>query len=635
MSTEFIKQLCKRKCDYKAVMRKAKADDVKAVCELSADVLRKKVPLGKKHIQLVMQNRRVLRHLVHPQYSINSKRRYLAQRGGGLGSLLSKAAKYVGRTLKPTMSYAMKPVEFGKHVAGLAKQPVRLTHVAQAAAARANTAARAAAAAAPKGNVHLTRLKAVGRALGKPYRIVKKYAARHNKYNQMKETGAMGDHTSSVSKMTALKDDYTGAGELAKEALTRGATPATSVTNLSNASSLSSMEAIRRYAAGGDSLASLASNASIFKKAGGGTLASSSAKFPSTVSLDRVGGFTTTPKAPSKFESMRTLADRLDDAPRPLADRLGTAPSTYSSTSDRFHSAESLLSRGKRSVAALDMPPPPPPLAAAKRGADGIPRHNFADVRARGPGLEAPHWERAAAANKDAAVAAARAHSQRLSEQFRDLKTSLANARRPDVPNMPPPARIPAPHSHQPTTAYQHPMQLQAMSMTWVMLQLSALAPPRAGRKPIWWRGNEGEYAEFVRQPNMAAKVKFIGKRAAYQAGKSLLAGAVVGGVSGGISGAISSTLNKRVYDEQSKKSKNVLDELDSMKKRLESSYLTQGTPYSAIPAAMSQAQTPAPSRSSSPPRKKKKATNKHVSFGYIKSIFHQPLVSNESSNSL
>ena len=144
MSNEFIKQLCKRKCDYKAVMRKAKADDVKAVCELSADVLRKKIPLGKKHIQLVMQNRRVLRHLVHPQYSINSKRRYLAQRGGGLGGLgrvLARAAKYVGRAIEPTVKYAMKPVQVGKHVAGLAKGPVRLTHVAQAAAARARTAA--------------------------------------------------------------------------------------------------------------------------------------------------------------------------------------------------------------------------------------------------------------------------------------------------------------------------------------------------------------------------------------------------------------------------------------------------------------------------------------------------------------
>ena len=97
-------QLCKRKCDYKKVMRKAKPDDVKAVVELSADILRKKIPLNKAQVKLVMANRHALRHLVHPGYSINSKRRYLAQRGGGLGSILARAARFVGRALKPAVA---------------------------------------------------------------------------------------------------------------------------------------------------------------------------------------------------------------------------------------------------------------------------------------------------------------------------------------------------------------------------------------------------------------------------------------------------------------------------------------------------------------------------------------------------
>ena len=114
------------------------------------------------------------------------------------------------------------------------------------------------------------------------------------------------------------------------------------------------------------------------------------------------------------------------------------------------------------------------------------------------------------------------------------------------------------------------------------------------------------EFKQFLHRQGAKEKFKFFGKRAAYMALKMAPGAAVAGG----ISGAISSTLNKSVYDSQSTKSKKVLDELDTMKKRLESSRLTQGTPYSAIPA-----QTPStPSRSSSPPRKKK-ATNKHVSF--------------------
>ena len=213
----------------------------------------------------------------------------------------------------------------------------------------------------------------------------------------------MGDHTQSASKMTALNDDYTGASELAKEALVRGVTPATSVSNLSNASSLSSMAAIRRYAAGGDSLASLASDAPLFKMAAGGDLASSAAKFPSTVSLGRAGGFKTPGAAMSTSTPFQSVESNISGAlPKKhwLQESLNITPSQASSLSNlgsRATSTTSLasskmgstLSRGKR---ALDDFGSTRDLLRSKHGLGNVKRLNYADVSAKGPQLEGSHW---------------------------------------------------------------------------------------------------------------------------------------------------------------------------------------------------------------------------------------------------
>src|SRR5436190_13390327 len=109
--SDIFKQLCKRKCDFKALLRKASDDDIKAVVDISASVLSKKVPLNKPHVKLVLKNRRALRHFVHPQFSLRSKKRYLLkQQGGGLGSALVRLARVVGRALKPTVSGSFRPL---------------------------------------------------------------------------------------------------------------------------------------------------------------------------------------------------------------------------------------------------------------------------------------------------------------------------------------------------------------------------------------------------------------------------------------------------------------------------------------------------------------------------------------------
>src|SRR5204863_9375988 len=109
--SDICKQLCKRKCDFKALLRKASDDDIKAVVDMSASVRSKKVPLNKPRVKLVLQNRRALRHLVHPQFSLRSKKKYLVkQQGEGLASALGKLARVVGRALKPAITGSYRPV---------------------------------------------------------------------------------------------------------------------------------------------------------------------------------------------------------------------------------------------------------------------------------------------------------------------------------------------------------------------------------------------------------------------------------------------------------------------------------------------------------------------------------------------
>src|SRR3977135_3688521 len=102
MSTEFLKRLNKSRTEdhFKKVMKKAKVDDVKAVIDLTTKIMCKKIPLSKKYVKIIMDNRHRLQHLVHPKYSIKSKKRYLRQHGWPFSNLLKTGAELVGSALK-------------------------------------------------------------------------------------------------------------------------------------------------------------------------------------------------------------------------------------------------------------------------------------------------------------------------------------------------------------------------------------------------------------------------------------------------------------------------------------------------------------------------------------------------------
>jgi hypothetical protein len=86
------------------------------------------------------------------------------------------------------------------------------------------------------------------------------------------------------------------------------------------------------------------------------------------------------------------------------------------------------------------------------------------------------------------------------------------------------------------------------------------------------------EMKQFLSKDGFGEKAKFLAKRAAYQALKT----APVGAVAGGVSGSISSSLNQYVHDQAGIRSRDVLDQLTSLKKRMESSSLTSGKSYTS-----------------------------------------------------
>jgi hypothetical protein len=130
MSTNFVQRLVKVRTleQFKKALKNASSNDIQQVVDLSANVLRKKFPLGKKVVNNIIANRRLLRHLVHPRFGWTSKKKYLIQHGGGLKGLLGRVAKVALPALKPIMpavggatggvvKAAVKPIgNSGQHV---------------------------------------------------------------------------------------------------------------------------------------------------------------------------------------------------------------------------------------------------------------------------------------------------------------------------------------------------------------------------------------------------------------------------------------------------------------------------------------------------------------------------------------
>src|SRR5271156_4946567 len=85
--------------DFKATIRKCKCEDIQKIVQMLVLVLSKKVPVSPRHVRFIKNNRKCLRHLVHPQYSLKSKKIYLMKHGGTLSGLAKQGAKAGGKFL--------------------------------------------------------------------------------------------------------------------------------------------------------------------------------------------------------------------------------------------------------------------------------------------------------------------------------------------------------------------------------------------------------------------------------------------------------------------------------------------------------------------------------------------------------
>src|SRR5271156_1901831 len=111
---DIIKRLARVKNDddFKSVIRKCKCEDIQRIVELVVLAMSKQVPVSKRQAKILRENRKCLRHLVHPQYSLKSKKRFLIQHGGGKAGLAKAGARLVGKALgglarSPVMTRAL------------------------------------------------------------------------------------------------------------------------------------------------------------------------------------------------------------------------------------------------------------------------------------------------------------------------------------------------------------------------------------------------------------------------------------------------------------------------------------------------------------------------------------------------
>src|SRR5271167_4127108 len=86
----FLKQLsCCNKKSLPGIIKHACKKDLRRFINFTMEVMRKHVKVSPELARLIKQNRHVLRHIVHPLYSLKSKKQYLIQHGvGKLAGLL-------------------------------------------------------------------------------------------------------------------------------------------------------------------------------------------------------------------------------------------------------------------------------------------------------------------------------------------------------------------------------------------------------------------------------------------------------------------------------------------------------------------------------------------------------------------
>src|SRR5271163_2444189 len=96
----FLKQLsCCNKKSLPGIIKHACKKDFRRLISFTMEVMRKHVKVSPELARLIKQNRHTLRHIVHPLYSLKSKKQYLIQHGGGR---VSRVIRGIGRHMGVT-----------------------------------------------------------------------------------------------------------------------------------------------------------------------------------------------------------------------------------------------------------------------------------------------------------------------------------------------------------------------------------------------------------------------------------------------------------------------------------------------------------------------------------------------------
>src|SRR5271167_2348802 len=102
----FLKQLsCCNKKSLPGIIKHACKKDLRRFINFTMEVMRKHVKVSPELARLIKQNRHILRHIVHPLYSLKSKKQYLIQHGGGKASkVFRNISRHMGIATQSTSS---------------------------------------------------------------------------------------------------------------------------------------------------------------------------------------------------------------------------------------------------------------------------------------------------------------------------------------------------------------------------------------------------------------------------------------------------------------------------------------------------------------------------------------------------
>src|SRR5271155_1230429 len=94
------------------LIRRANNDQMRSLVHATVRIMRKEVPVSPRLRNRIIQNRRFLRHVANPGYSLSRKKKYLMQKGGSIaGGIGGLARLFIGlMRMAPMMARSMPAI---------------------------------------------------------------------------------------------------------------------------------------------------------------------------------------------------------------------------------------------------------------------------------------------------------------------------------------------------------------------------------------------------------------------------------------------------------------------------------------------------------------------------------------------